>query len=190
MHPDFHHYVNLVWIGLLLLWVAASFKSHKTIRTQSPRSRLAQSAMVLAAFVLLFTPRFRTSALSWRFVPDSALTGLIGFILTLAGGAFAVWGRLTLGKIWSARVTIKENHKLVRTGPYALVRHPIYAGGLLALLGTAIVVGELRGLVAVFLALTGWWFKSRLEEAVMLEHFDVEYLDYKKKVKALVPFIL
>jgi protein-S-isoprenylcysteine O-methyltransferase Ste14 len=110
--------------------------------------------------------------------------------LTLAGAGFAIWARAYLGRNWSAIVTIKEDHRMVRSGPYALVRHPIYSGFLLALLGSALALGEVRGLVAVALAFLAWWFKSRLEEQFMEQRFGAEYAVYKRRVKALIPFVL
>jgi len=86
-------------------------------------------------------------------------------------------------------VTVKKDHKLVRNGPYALVRHPIYTGTLLALLGTAIVFGETQGLLVVALATLILWIKSRREELFMTEEFGEEYRQYKQKVKALIPYV-
>jgi protein-S-isoprenylcysteine O-methyltransferase Ste14 len=103
--------------------------------------------------------------------------------------AFAIWARFYLGRNWSGTVTVKQDHKLIRTGPYAVVRHPIYAGFGLAILGTAIAIGEVRGLAATVTALIGMALKSRLEEEFMTEQFGAEYVQYKKDVKAMIPFI-
>ena len=78
----------------------------------------------------------------------------------------------------------------MQKGPYAVVRHPIYSGGLLAMLGSALAFGEVRGLVALGLAFTGWWFKSRLEEEFMERQFGAQYVAYKQRVKALIPLVL
>jgi protein-S-isoprenylcysteine O-methyltransferase len=94
-----------------------------------------------------------------------------------------------LGGNWSASVTVKQDHRLVRRGPYTIVRHPIYTGLLLALLGTAVALGELRGLLGVVVAFAAWRAKSRMEEAFMRQEFGLEYATYQGEVKALVPFI-
>ncbi len=94
-----------------------------------------------------------------------------------------------MGRNWSGTVTVKQDHKLIRTGPYAVARHPIYAGLGLAILGTAIAIGEVRGLAATVAALIGMALKSRLEEEFMTEQFGAEYVQYKKDVKAMIPFI-
>src|SRR5262249_13239381 len=110
--------------------------------------------------------------------------------LTLAGIGFSIWARLFLGRNWSGRVTIKEQHELIQSGPYSIVRHPIYSGFLLAILGTALVQGHLRSLLALPLAALGWSLKLRLEESFMAHQFGSAYLDYKRRVKALVPFVV
>jgi protein-S-isoprenylcysteine O-methyltransferase Ste14 len=79
---------------------------------------------------------------------------------------------------------------LVRTGPYSIVRHPIYTGLLVAFAGTALVIGAFWALLALFILLIVLWMKIRLEEKVLAEEFGESYIQYKKEVKALVPFIL
>ena len=97
---------------------------------------------------------------------------------------------MILGANWSALVTIKQDHQIIRRGPYALVRHPIYSGGLLALFGTAIAFGELRGLAGFALVFIAWWLKSRLEESFLESQFGASYTQYKREVKGLIPFVL
>ena len=101
-----------------------------------------------------------------------------------------VWARLHIGKNWSSDVTVKVDHELITTGPYALVRHPIYTGLLIGFLGSAVARGELRGILAFALVVIALWFKLRLEETWMREHFGVAYEGYSQRVKALVPYIL
>jgi protein-S-isoprenylcysteine O-methyltransferase Ste14 len=87
-------------------------------------------------------------------------------------------------------VTIKQNHQLIRQGPYAIVRHPIYSGFLLGMLGTALALGEWRGLAGLALAFIGWGTKSRMEENFMAGQFGSAYIEYQREVKALIPFVL
>jgi protein-S-isoprenylcysteine O-methyltransferase Ste14 len=113
-----------------------------------------------------------------------------GLVITAMGIAFSVWARLWIGRNWSGTVTIKEQHELIQNGPYGLVRHPIYSGFLLAFLGTAITVGELHGLMGFPMVVLGWGLKARLEESFMTQQFGPAYLDYKRRVKSLVPFVV
>jgi protein-S-isoprenylcysteine O-methyltransferase Ste14 len=114
----------------------------------------------------------------------------VGAAITVAGILFAVWARRHIGANWSRFVTIKQDHELITTGPYALVRHPIYTGLLTAFLGTAIATTQLRGLIAFALIAISLLYKLRLEEQWMRAQFGDTYADYSRRVAALVPFIL
>jgi protein-S-isoprenylcysteine O-methyltransferase len=105
------------------------------------------------------------------------------------GAVLAIWARFSLGGNWSATVTIKAGHTLVRRGPYALVRHPIYSGLLLALLGTVLLFNQVRCLLALALIVLMLASKIRMEERFMAEQFGAEYVAYKQRVKALIPFV-
>ena len=177
-------------MGTGIIWLAGSLVSKRAVRRQTGSSRLVQIAIVTLGFGLVFSGRFAIGPLAWRFVPLSPPIAWAGLVLTGIGCAFAVWARLYLGRNWSGTVTVKENHELIRSGPYAIVRHPIYSGGLLALFGTALAVGELRGLIGVALTLVGWRMKLRLEEAFMAGQFGAAYTRYQREVKALIPFVL
>jgi protein-S-isoprenylcysteine O-methyltransferase Ste14 len=103
---------------------------------------------------------------------------------------FCAWARAILRTNWSARVTIKENHELVRRGPYQIVRHPIYTGFLIGLLGTAFVYGFTGCFVGVLVIGFAFWVKSQTEEQFMMQQFGEQYLQYKQQVRALIPYIL
>jgi protein-S-isoprenylcysteine O-methyltransferase Ste14 len=110
--------------------------------------------------------------------------------LVAIGLGFSVWARARLGGNWSAEVTVKERHELVRGGPYALVRHPIYTGVLLALVGSALAVDKWRGLVGLLLITAGFWRKMVIEERFMLAEFGEAYAHYRANVPALIPFVV
>lgn len=179
-----------VWMTVGIVWAIGAIVTKRTKRTEAAGLRVIHIALATAAFFLLFAARARLGPLAWRFVPESAGSAYAGLSLTIAGAAFAIWARVFLGGNWSSSVTIKEDHKLVRTGPYSIVRHPIYSGSLLAIAGTAIAVGEVRGFLAFILAFLAWRLKSKVEEAFMIEQFGAEYKEYQRHVKALIPFVL
>lgn len=187
---DFREYINIPWLILVIVWAVGAITAKRNKRTQPSVSLLIHAFLIVAAFALLFWSRLSIGPLAWRFVPDSQPFAAAGFVLTVAGVAVAIWARFFLGRNWSGRVTIKQDHNLVRRGPYAIVRHPIYAGFVLAMLGTALALGELRGLLAVVVALIHWWGKSQIEEQFLLEQFGAEYAQYRREVKALIPFVL
>jgi protein-S-isoprenylcysteine O-methyltransferase Ste14 len=184
------HLADCLWLSVGIIWLFGAIAAKRTERTQSPASRFMQISFEIFAFLLLFGgvgPLW----LRLRFVaPESKSVPWLGLALTALGIAFAVWARLWLGRNWSGRVTIKEHHELVQSGPYAIIRHPIYSGFLLAILGTALVRGELAGLLALAVAILAWVLKLKTEEAFMLRQFDGAYLEYKRRVKALIPFVI
>jgi protein-S-isoprenylcysteine O-methyltransferase Ste14 len=179
-----------IWILLGLYWVASGITLKPVARRERPAARAAHLGLMLVACVLLFNSRASLGPLATRFVPDADWTGWVGIGLTAAGCAFAVWGRALLGANWSATVTLKQGHELVRGGPYAWVRHPIYAGLLVAVLGTALVVGEVRALLAFAIAFAAWLEKARREERFLMDQFNGEYVEYSRSVKRLIPFLL
>jgi protein-S-isoprenylcysteine O-methyltransferase Ste14 len=116
-------------------------------------------------------------------------TAYVGLAITEVGLAFAILARIYIGKNWSALIQVKEGHELIQSGPYAVVRHPIYSGLMLATLGTAIAYGELSGFIGFVMVVGAWAYKSRLEEAAMAEQFGALYEKYRSHVKALIPFV-
>lgn len=187
--PKLWTIIAYAWIAVGIVWLLTAFTSKSSIKIQSPMLRLPQSALVVAAYYLLFARSASVGLLALRFVPASATTAYLGLVLTLVGLLITVWARFFLGRNWSATPTIKQNHELIRSGPYAFVRHPIYSGLLLAMAGTAIFVGELRGPLAFVLGVIGFKWKSLTEESFMHEQFGMQYDDYRRHVKALLPFI-
>ncbi len=190
MLPDFQRWIDTLWIVFWFVWVAASLMVKRNARVQPSLSLLIHSVLIIAAFLFLFWPRLSAGPLAWRFVPDSELLAATGFALTFAGLGLALWARFFLGRNWSGVAAIKQGHQLVRRGPYAVVRHPIYTGLTFAMLGSALALGELRGLLGVALGLAHWWTKSQIEERFLLDQFGAEYAEYRRQVKALIPFVL
>jgi protein-S-isoprenylcysteine O-methyltransferase len=177
------------WIAFGVIWLLGAGLSKRTARSQSNASRFLQGGLAGSGFVILFDRLIPLGPLDDRFLPASAVSAWIGFAITLAGALIAIWARFVLGRNWSATITIKQDHEIVRRGPYAVVRHPIYSGATLSMLGTAIYFGTFRGLLAVALTFSGWWLKSRMEEAFLLQQFGEPYRKYQREVKALIPFV-
>ncbi len=188
-------YIDWTWSAVGVVWLVSALAVKKAARREAAGSRLLHIAMMAAAFVLLFPSLLRRyelplGPLARRFVPDTPAIAWAGMALTMAGCAFAIWARLLLGGNWSGSVTVKRDHQLIRRGPYTIVRHPIYSGFLLGMLGTAQAMGQWRGLAGLALAFIGWHMKSRKEEDFMVAQFGDAYTAYQHEVKALIPFVL
>jgi protein-S-isoprenylcysteine O-methyltransferase Ste14 len=182
--------VQALWTAFALLWLFAAVSAKRTVRSETLGSQLKHRVLVILAYLLLFTNLFAVPFLQQQIIFNSADSGLAGLLITILGLGLAVWARFFLGRNWSATVTMKQNHQFISSGPYAFVRHPIYSGLLLALLGTAIVYGQVRSFLAVLLAFIGWWLKSRTEEEFLCQLFNGDYIEYRRRVKALIPFLL
>jgi protein-S-isoprenylcysteine O-methyltransferase Ste14 len=190
MPVDAYRYAERIWAAVGIVWLIGALASKRAVRREAASSRLLHIATTAAAYALIFAGGLSLGPLAWRFVPEAPLIAWTGLALTAVGCAFAIWARLLLGGNWSSSVTVKRDHRLIRKGPYAIVRHPIYTGLLLGLLGAALALGEVRGLVGLALACIGWRMKSRIEEGFMTAQFGAEYTEYQRQVKALIPFVL
>lgn len=175
------------WTIFLLFWTVSAFFVKPTVE-RLKSSAAIRGAIVLAIVIVLLLAR-RGYALRLFPLPPTALRSGVAAVICVLGLLLALWARVTLGRNWSATVTFKEGHELIRTGPYGLVRHPIYTGFLLMIIGTVIFIGRIEGVILVAVVTAGFWIKLRAEERLMATHFPTEYAAYKAKTKALIPFV-
>jgi protein-S-isoprenylcysteine O-methyltransferase Ste14 len=191
MHTSVLIYRQLMlglWLAWLLSWVISALSTKTTRRRESHGSRLSHVVPLLIGVALIVWPRVPSDWLSLPLLPHRPLTSAVGLALLVLGLAFTVWARLHLGRNWSGTVTLKEGHELIRSGPYAYVRHPIYTGLLVALLGSAVACGELRAMIGLGVVAGAFIRKLRIEERLMREIFPGQYQRYCAQVPALVPF--
>ena len=191
MIPFIEHWIGYAWLAFIVLWFLAGIASKRSVRTQTSSSRLFQVVLIFIGAMIFNLNRWFVSG--WPtlpIIPRETPFILGGAIITIAGMLFCVWARAILGTNWSARVTIKANHELVRQGPYQIVRHPIYTGLLIGLLGTAFVYGFAGCFVGVLVIGFAFWLKSQTEEQFMVQQFGDQYLQYRQQVRALIPYIL
>ena len=177
-----------LWSAWLLYWVIAALGAKITQRRESLGSRLSHVVPLLIGVTLIAWPRVPWDWLSLPLLPQRPLTYGVGLALVMLGLAFTVWARLHLGRNWSGTVTLKEGHELIRSGPYAYVRHPIYTGLLVALLGSAVACGELRAMIGLSVVAGAFIRKLRIEERFMRAIFPGQYPRYCTEVPALIPF--
>ena len=180
----------VMWLSWGAYWWALSRNVKVAARRESLPSRLLHIGPLLLALLLLWVPSVPLPFLGARFLPLATWPFWAGAVLAAGGLLLTVWARHHIGGNWSGIVTIKEGHELITSGPYAIVRHPIYTGLLLAFVGSAMARGEWRGILAVAIALWALWRKLRLEECWMREQFGEAYQAYCRRVSALLPFIL
>ena len=181
------HLIEGPWIVFVVYWTVGAFKTRRTERSESFASRYGILFLEVAGFVLLFSDYAEIGLLGLRFLPRTYVLGVTGVALTWAGIALALWARWYLGRNWSARITIKEDHKLIRTGPYARLRHPIYSGLDLAAIGTALAIDRWRCVVGVCLIILGYWIKAKREEAMLMAQFGAEFQEHRAHTGFLFP---
>ena len=180
--------IPVLWLTWLAYWWYSARDVKRTRVPEPLSSHLRHRAPLVIGVLLFAAPRLWLGVLTRRFVPVGPIFPVLGTLLLAAGLGFSVWARRHLGRNWSTNVVVKEDHALVRTGPYRLVRHPIYTGLLLAFFGMALAIGEWRALAGLVCFVISFAIKSRLEEARMRETFPA-YEQYRRETRALIPFV-
>jgi protein-S-isoprenylcysteine O-methyltransferase Ste14 len=189
--PDklFPAIIAALWVIWIVYWRASALRTKATERHESVASRASHVIPLIVGAVLIGIPGVPPAWIHQRVLGAPLPLYGIGTILVAVGLAFSIWARLHLGTNWSATVTLKERHELVRSGPYRWVRHPIYTGLLLALLGTALSRNDWCAMLGFALATTALVRKLSIEERWMLSAFKEEYRQYRANVPALIPFL-
>jgi protein-S-isoprenylcysteine O-methyltransferase Ste14 len=178
--------IAICWLIFLGYWCASAFLVKRTAERKSLPSALAYRLPFILGAVMIWS---RPAPHLWNTPFFSDARHIIAVAVCVCGLLVAIWARWTLAGNWSSSVTFKQGHELIRTGPYRFVRHPIYTGILLMLLGTVIENGRLHGWVGFTVMFIGFWIKFKQEEQLMLQHFPDQYPAYWKEVKALVPWV-
>ncbi len=183
-------YANLIpalWLVRCVVWLVAARDVKRERRQESPASRAGHLLPLVVSALLLWLPTLPGGFLCGSLWPATAATYFIGVAIVALGLGFSIWARAHLGRNWSGTVTLKESHEPLRTGPYALMRHPIYTGLLLGFAGSAVSRDEWRGVLAVVIVFVALWRKLKLEERWMGETFADAYVRYRAEVPALLP---
>jgi protein-S-isoprenylcysteine O-methyltransferase Ste14 len=185
MRPDLF-FLGL-WAAWGLSWIAASFWSAPTEKRAAGGGNLYRLMMLIGGIIFFIPAHGYDGPLRFWLISWTGAWICVG--LTALGIAFTWWARLYLGPLWSGSVTKKEGHRIVDTGPYGIVRHPIYTGILLAIFATMLAKGTLLGIVGAAIIMLGVWLKARLEERFLAEELGADAYDaYRRRVPMLVPF--
>jgi protein-S-isoprenylcysteine O-methyltransferase Ste14 len=179
--------VTSLWVIFCLYWVVSALRVKRTRQMEAAGRRFSTVAILVVAAFLIFARRVNLGILSRRFIPESETIKAASLVLVAVGVAIAIWARWHIGEYWSSRVALKEDHHLIQSGPYARVRHPIYSGMLLAMIGTGLFVGEWRAILGVLLVFAAHWQKARREEKLLASEFGPVYQDYCGRTGSLIP---
>jgi protein-S-isoprenylcysteine O-methyltransferase Ste14 len=182
--------IGAMWVAFVAFWIFEATRAKRAARGSALPSLVR--ALVLIAIFLLIRISFGMHLL--RGLPGpihpSPIVAITGAAVCALGIGVAMWARVYLGRNWGMPMSLREGHELVTTGPYALVRHPIYTGILLALVGTAAVQARWPSLVLLVFFFAYFIYAAKVEERTMREQFPVEYPAYVRRTRMLIPFVL
>ena len=179
----------VLWVLFFVYWQIKAVNTKTTQRLEPAASRILRVVIFIVAITLLCTTRIPLPFLYLHLWPYGLFPFWLGVAIAIAGLLFAVWAREHLGRNWSRSVTIKQDHELITTGPYSMVRHPIYTGILIGFLGMAIAISQVRGFLVLVLIFLAFWLKLRMEEQWMHSQFGQTYATYANQTAALVPYL-
>ena len=182
--------ISVCWGIFFIVWVLAATSTKRTVYHENGARRLIYLIPILIGCYLLFRGYRFPAPLSLVLIPHTEAILFIAMILTVCGLGLCLWARAVLGRNWSGTVTLKENHELIVRGPYRVVRHPIYTGLLLMLIGLSLEQGRIAGLIGFLLVFISLWIKLGYEEELMLKQFPENYPAYQQRVKRIIPFVL
>jgi protein-S-isoprenylcysteine O-methyltransferase Ste14 len=174
-----------LWMLLGAVWFVMWFGMKRAKKLESPGEILQHLLPVSLGFWLLFEKNWK--GLNEKRLPGTPAIWWIGLALTALGVGISVWARWTLGANWSSVVTLKKNHELIRAGLYRWIRHPIYTGILLAVIGTAMIRGHLRTWLAFVVILATFYFKARREESFLRQEFGAGFEEHFRHTGMFLP---
>jgi protein-S-isoprenylcysteine O-methyltransferase Ste14 len=180
--------VGLAWIIFLLVWFISAFSAKRSLQRSWWRNSWVRIIIAIGIYLL-----FREQLQQWLGAgyvsPTTPLLAAIGAFLTVIGIALAIWARFYIGRNWGMPMSLKENRKLVTSGPYSYIRHPIYTGIMLAMIGSALLIGPWL-LVVFIIYFLYFLFSATSEEKTLTKEFPDTYPAYKARTKMLIPFVL
>lgn len=179
-------FIILCYLSIAIFWIITGFNTKK-VKQKSGGWTLRIIAIIIISLFIYAQNNIQLFKIN--IFPNNNILKIVADIITVIGVYVMIWSRITLGKNWSANIVIKEDHKLIITGPYSFVRHPIYSGLILIVLGTSLYINGILFFIFTIIFFFGAYYKGYKEEKILINHFGDEYLIYKKKVKALIPFL-
>jgi protein-S-isoprenylcysteine O-methyltransferase Ste14 len=183
LRATLHWTVPVLRLGWLCYWLIEAGNTAPTAKSESLLTGILYRGATILGVLLIASVKLSKD----HFWPVNVPLLCMGVLLMICGFSFAIWARRHLGRYWSSRVTLKQGHQVVDSGPYSIVRHPIYSGLLLSLAGTVLTIGTVQSLCGYVVIVLALALKMAAEERLLITHLGQAYQDYRKRVKALIP---
>jgi protein-S-isoprenylcysteine O-methyltransferase Ste14 len=176
----------IVWDAWLISWLIAAVWASRAAKRPMFGAGMVHWTVTVIGLAILFDGWRALPAMGYLPPPDVIAWAFVA--VTVAGFVFAWWARLHLGTLWSGSVTLKQDHKVIDSGPYRLVRHPIYTGMILSAFATAAAIGSGTAVLGAVIMTIGLWVKARLEERFLRTELGEAYDAYRARTPMLIPF--
>jgi protein-S-isoprenylcysteine O-methyltransferase Ste14 len=182
--------ILFIIIGSISMWLTQPPVSVKETGDQKSSDRFSVILILLMSFISVVVP-----VVDWAYFKDAAgsftIFSAIGIAMVVTGISFRAWAVRSLGKYFTATVQIKDDHRLVKTGPYRIVRHPSYTGAFLALIAGGVILESLTGFIISCIAMIiAYYVRIGIEEKELIARFGNDYLAYRKETKMIIPYVL
>lgn len=181
-------FIYLTWLGWLVMIVYWIITARSNSQTPIGSEVIPLCKLVFSALIT-YLPLALGGWSAKGLFSNNLVTSLAGVCLCAAGVSIAIWARHILGRYWSGKVVVQQEHHLVVDGPYRVIRHPIYLGVLLAMLGVSLILGYVFSFTYFVFCVFGLIRKSKQEEELLVSQFPGEYEQYRKNTKALIPYV-
>lgn len=178
--------IEWMWIVWGVYWFISSRSAKIAVKQESGAGRFLHLALMTIG-ISLFVVRFDLGPLNHHFLPNTPSTNLASVLLVADGVGLSVWARYHLGQYWSSSVSLKEDHRIIETGPYAYLRHPIYSGIILAIMGSFLSTATYRALLGFAVIVTALCVKATREEHLLSGELGSAYTDYRRHTGFLMP---
>lgn len=179
-------FIILCFVIKIAFWVTKLSLAKKTVKNNGGGVLRFFFYFFIVLFIYL---QYSVGFLSIKLWPNTLAIKILADVVTFIGLLIMLWARKTLDRNWSANIVLKENHELITSGPYAFVRHPIYTGLSLMVLGVVLYVNTLAFTIFFILFFFGAYYKAKKEEKLLTSYFKDKYVEYMKKTKVLIPYI-
>jgi protein-S-isoprenylcysteine O-methyltransferase Ste14 len=182
--------ILFIIIGSISMWLTQPPVSVKETGDQKSSDRFSVILILLMSFISVVVP-----VVDWAYFKDAGssftIYSAIGIAMVVTGISFRAWAVRSLGKYFTATVQIKDDHRLVKTGPYHVVRHPSYTGAFLALIAGGVILESLTGFIISCIAMIiAYYVRIGIEEKELIARFGNDYLDYRRETKMIIPYVL